>query len=1228
MDIEKIPTEIYPYLKEIADRLWTKHASIMVGAGFSMNARKVNENCKRFPSWNQLGDCFFEKLYGKHPSDKDKSYLNVLKLADEVESTHGRSVLEKLLKDEISDKDFQPSELHEKLLLLPWVDVFTTNYDTLLERTAEKILEYRYETVINKQDLVWSTKPRIVKLHGSFPSERPFIITEEDYRTYPKRFAPFVNTVQQSLLENTLCLIGFSGNDPNFLNWIGWIRDNLGKENSPKIFLIGILSLTAGQRKLFEERNIIPIDLSYFDKSNHYNALSTFIGILSEFGKTEDNLDWPSSNIRSHINLKEGKGLDLQFEKVIKLWIKDRDAYPNWLIAPKDSRETLQMFTEDAYPFVYHLGKLEEPFLDILFLYELNWRLEKYLQPIFNDWINIYVNVIKKYNPFPDESENRDSSSSNQENTNCSEIKEKWIELQLSILRFYREESLNDEWEALDKKINKMLNYLSTQNIVRYHYERCLYYLFCLDIAKVEKELNIWKNDFTIPYWEVKRASVIAELGDIAKAENILDLSLKEIRSRLNLSPISNDYSLVSQEAYTLQILRDVRRSSIFAFEHPKEDKEKYTEKWNQLIQYKCDPWGELDSFQTYLASYSENDYKTEEKNYEFGIGRTTTTWKTGNNKYISKSYQYLRYREEVGLPYKLPRVTYYSEGLKNAISCIATYSPNWGFITFIRVGDTKYIDNIWGRKALALMDWNTIDELANRYLLIVKKATKDSKSKYSSITQLLKEIIPHILSRLCVKCSYSTKLDILGFLKDVYIANPNHHIFAGLDKLVVNLMKSFSLEEQINLIPNLIDFALVDDESVPDPISFIKTTKRKMEKDKINISPLSINYLINELANSDNKLHRKHIIISRLALLWRNNTLTQEQIDKFASNLWKEKNKDGFPLGSGYFYFAFLSLPHPKDVIPEELLKIYIKKTPIPIQSEQKEDIYHDISGRIDVLQNAIGTMNSDVNFQWNQKEFNDLIKKIISWWNLDKKYLLKKEVFFMGSIADEFKDRFKNMIKVFSSLVKENQNLVSQKNSEGINSILQELKEYDLPDLQAKASLIKLLPQFKDEITETIRINLFSKDQEKILDALNTLSILSEQKNIEIKEELEYVAQNIKCRTEIDLDRFIILIMIILRNQPELISQVILSDLEIGLSFLLDESKINRDDTKEEVHNKLLYRQSSSKLLVQLEDVLKKENKPIPNYIERWKESCLDINEFSEIRNIWLNGIDLVLD
>src|SRR5699024_11429726 len=73
------------------------------------------------------------------------------------------------------------------------------------------------------------------------PDKKPYIISEEDYRTYPTKYAPLVNTVQQSMLETQLCLLGFSGDDPNFLSWIGWLRDNMG-ENTPPIYLCGIFS--------------------------------------------------------------------------------------------------------------------------------------------------------------------------------------------------------------------------------------------------------------------------------------------------------------------------------------------------------------------------------------------------------------------------------------------------------------------------------------------------------------------------------------------------------------------------------------------------------------------------------------------------------------------------------------------------------------------------------------------------------------------------------------------------------------------------------------------------------------------------------------------------------------------------------------------------------------------------------------------------------------------------
>ena len=179
MNFDNISPEIKVYLDEISKRLFTHHAAVMVGAGFSKNAEPNNESSrKNFADWNDLGNTFYEKLYGKDAKFPPKEFLNVLKLAEEVEATFGRPVLDNILQESIPDMEYEPSKLHTKLLNLPWIDIFTTNYDTLLERAAKSVFNRKYTIVLSKNDLVYASKPRIIKLHGSFPSHTPFIITE------------------------------------------------------------------------------------------------------------------------------------------------------------------------------------------------------------------------------------------------------------------------------------------------------------------------------------------------------------------------------------------------------------------------------------------------------------------------------------------------------------------------------------------------------------------------------------------------------------------------------------------------------------------------------------------------------------------------------------------------------------------------------------------------------------------------------------------------------------------------------------------------------------------------------------------------------------------------------------------------------------------------------------------------------------------------------------------
>ena len=209
-------TETHPFLNQLAERLSSGHATVMIGSGFSKNAIPRTTSDSSLPDWSELGDILYEKLHGK-PPENDAKYIDILKLADELQAAIGRPALNQILRDAIPDTNFEPSPLHSLLLGLNWTDVFTTNYDTLLERALEDSPDRRYDVVLTPNELVYSVRPRIVNTHftevslllpGMLSPMATIAATLRGVdRAMPKKFAPFVNTVRQSLIENTLCLI-------------------------------------------------------------------------------------------------------------------------------------------------------------------------------------------------------------------------------------------------------------------------------------------------------------------------------------------------------------------------------------------------------------------------------------------------------------------------------------------------------------------------------------------------------------------------------------------------------------------------------------------------------------------------------------------------------------------------------------------------------------------------------------------------------------------------------------------------------------------------------------------------------------------------------------------------------------------------------------------------------------------------------------------------------------
>ena len=1120
IDISKIPEETKRYLEKIAEKLWSGHAALMVGSGLSKNATRNDPSQIDFPDWNQLGDLFYRTLLDKGHSNNER-YLDVLKLAEQVEVVFDRPTLDHLLCSAIPDMGYTPSELHSDLLKLPWTDVLTTNYDTLLERARINVYSRKYDVVIRKEELVYSEKPRIIKLHGSFPSG-PFIISEEDYRQYPKNYAPFINTVQQTLLENTLCLVGFSGDDPNFCQWISWIIDNLGKDNSPKIYLINVSGkLSFAQKRLLEERrNIRLVDLTVIPchKGDPVKAIRLFLDYLQS-KRIDDKLDWPYKSELPNIDYSKDK--TLQMKNAIKEWEKQRVEYPNWIILPEERRTSLWYHTNNWIPCFIEAKKLDAP-LDIQFIYELNWRIEKCLCPIFNDYIDSFKTIIEKYNPFPNELNLESASVINgnkqYDNINWEKLKIKWIELHISLMRYYREEGLLEEWKKINKRLLQIDSILSPELIAQLHYERCLFALFSLKIDAVKDQIQKWPSNNTLPYWEAKRALLIAELGDINESVEILETSLSNIRKKLNLSPVMNDYSLVSKESYIMLLLRYVKDAELLkSNQYQKREQliKEFNERWNSIKQYNCDPWNEAKLFGKTLEK--EPAYKAAKSEiHEFDIGIKTVNHFWGDmDPELLSAYSFLRYCEEIGIPFRIPGMSYYKEHAKGAVKRIKNYSPYWALASFVRIGDANAAEIIFSREYLSKMTVEQVDSLAKEYLQVLKDSRKEIEKggffDKKNFGVVLAEVLPEALSRLCTKCSIELKDKIFDFVNHLY-ASRDKDKYGGIDKLITRLLGSYSNKELYERLTNLLNIPIPTDLNnrteifYVEPFDYIRINKNYLDNCKgIYIDQEVIDALLNNLSSND-IIERKRAI-SRLSKLYEYNLLNEAQIALFANNLWAQiDNNSGFPKNSIFPKSAFLYyLPYPEIINPIALFKEYIDKEKIPIQKTKKEKGIEISMGDIPFCREIVSATKkplSEKGIDWSEQEVVNIFLRLLEWWDSDKEFIKDKEdTHQFGYVGDEFKKRFSNLVNILTYVIIPR--ISSQSPiKENIGRILTELYDYGIPCVAAYAASITIFPEWQQDIINKIDNAILSSQKEKIYDgyvAIYNILILAKTKKIE---------------------------------------------------------------------------------------------------------------------------------
>lgn len=509
------------YIEEIINNLRAHHAAVLVGAGFSRNAERIDGANKHMPGWDELADIFCNQL------GMDKNivrYTDPLSLAQEVEVLYGKPYLNNLLRNLMDDDSYRPGFAHDLLMNLPWMDVFTTNYDTLLERAYQNGMStQRYKIVLSQGDLLYSAgTPRIIKLHGSFPSYEPFIISEEDYRRYPIDNAPFVNTVQQALLENLFILIGFSGTDPNFLKWIGWIHDNLSLKNSPRIYMVVHEAKSAVRKKMLAAKNIDFVVLNDIDRFKHSDYRVSIRLFLEELNRKVDKKSggdkfWPEYHSRL---------FQANSDRILSELKRIHNSYPGWLFAKFQSFPDLRFILTDVEFYIRRQGSDKNAAqdadtstekkdksssegcaaLELAICSEYCWLIEisgSYGDPNFSDVIKALNRILERH------SKERRTDD--------------YINIQFSILHYYRLIG-DEEWEGLFDELKKKIRKHEIWNeyYARLCYENAMYQLYSFKWNHLEEAVRQIPCDNEHSEWTIKKAGMLSLVGLYQEALELL----------------------------------------------------------------------------------------------------------------------------------------------------------------------------------------------------------------------------------------------------------------------------------------------------------------------------------------------------------------------------------------------------------------------------------------------------------------------------------------------------------------------------------------------------------------------------------------------------------------------------------------------------------------------------------------------------------------------------------
>ena len=1095
------------HINRVRDALWQRYsngASVMVGSGFSRNSVPSVPQAITLPTWEEVTSRLHSELY---PQESDTRYFNQLRTAQEYEAAFGRGALHDALRRLVRHEEHHPGSTHQRLLQLPWQDIYTTNWDTLLERAQGQVTEQHYSTVTNVDEIPMAGRPRIVKLHGSLPAQFPLIVTEEDYRTYPAKFAPFVNTVQQSMMETVFLLIGFSGDDPNFLNWSGWVRDNLGP-SALKIYLAGWLGLSPHRRRMLESHSVIPIDLAQHpragewpDNLRHEYATEWLLHTL-ELGRPYDITSWPTAPNRQSDDIPSvlqpietattdeprpeptTRGIEPvsspeEVRKITAIWRHNRLIYPGWLTMPPFNQRRMELDTDTWGRTVLASLSAMKSVERLRSLRELVWRGEILLIPMHPD---LQIAIQETLGSIDCQIREIDGAAAPTEDWTA--IREDWRNAAVALVTAAR---FQFDREAFKQAVKALEPFQDEDPDLRHRilHEKCLLAIYYSDFNWLGDLLAGWKPENCDPIWTMRKAALLWEAGRNSEARELLNFSLAAIKA---MPPDEHGIASLSRESWETFVALDF------------DNRFTLLDRLRELAPMRCDPFQERQNVTDGMGKD-----QAEEDPPPFDINRrrgTSERWV--NYDPIAAAYRAVRLAEMAGLPPRTDHSSVWTEVLKKAAEEVADDDLEFAVRLVLRAcnGDNdKTLGRVLTRTRVATLPTGLAEALTECCLNSLEKAMRD-KVERASATQQQFNAAAEVLSRLVIRLEPDQVETILnkavGYCQSAELAK------SLFDSTVRNLLlrswEALPSEHRRRRAVDLLGAEIVGlnniepavEYSWPDPGEVVGQTELLRTPENESQWQATINLIVRGLTGNQTARRRA---ASRMIPLAHSDQLTEDESLRIATALWSEQHTapDGLPRNTALFDWSFLTFPEPTLGLAEQRFRtkwlshdanetydIQRKNRGFQMYGNSPNGLNHDhqdVESRLWQAGTAMWSLQEiGQNLALSQADSDHLTKLLESWADDP---VPKQNAFTRDRMLKSLTQQLTlDMANALPPLISEI--TVSQPLADKIHTKMQELTANHLPAFALAIALVKINPERVAEIATTLRIGVTSDDSQ----------------------------------------------------------------------------------------------------------------------------------------------------